>query len=186
MRRVAVFIDGLNVRFRLQECRWCEFYDVAHLARQLAGPRQLIAVLFYHPQPSREQLGERKYADERAYLGRIRRQEGVTAPSGAYMAKRERWVDGKKVQIWQEKQTDVLLASDLLYMAAKGMMDVTVVASADADIVPAIRRCGDLGVPVELLRFRGAMPRLYELEQVATRFLRARPAYFRPYNAGAE
>lgn len=97
------------------------------------------------------------------------------------MAKRERWGGGQRVEYWVEKQTDVLLASDLVYMAAKKMMDVAVVASADADIVPAIRRCTELGVPVELLRFRCAKPRLYELEKVSTVLRRARPVYFRPY-----
>ena len=88
---------------------------------------------------------------------------------------------GKDVIVWTEKQNDVLLATDLVYMAATAQMEVAVVVSADADIVPGIRRCRDLGVPVELLRFRGALPRLYELEKAADSFRRARPAYFRPY-----
>lgn len=183
MKRVAVFIDGLNVRFRLRECVWCEYYDVGYLAKQLAGPRTLIVALYYHPKPNWEQLGSDRYARERAYLDRIEKDKGVIVPAGAYMAKRERWVDDKKAEIWIEKQTDVLLASDLVYMAAKDEMDTAIVASADADIVPAIRRCRDLGVPVELLRFRGALPRLYELEAVASTLRRARPSYFRPYDS---
>lgn len=181
MKRVGVFIDGLNVRFRLRECRWCEFYDVAHLARCLVGPRSLVATMYYHPHPNREQLGSERYGMERAYLDRVQKDGDVVIPSGAYMTKRERWVDGKKVEIWIEKQTDILLASDLVYMAAIREIDTAIVASADADIVPGIRRCRDLGVPVELLRFRGAIPRLYELERAASSFRRARPAYFQPY-----
>ena len=66
-------------------------------------------------------------------------------------------------------------------MAATDQMDVALVASADADIVPAIRRCRDLNVAVELLRFRGGIPRLYELEKASTSLRRARPAYFQAY-----
>lgn len=187
MKRVSVFIDGLNVRNRLQECRWEEFFDVGFMARQLAGPRHLVDALYYHPQPNHEQLGPTRYANERAYLERVRKD--VLAPSGAYMAKRMRHCDGKiapvcdgkEIVVWTEKLTDVLLASDLVYMAATDQIDIAIVASADADIVPAIRRCRDLDVPVELLRFRGARPRLYELEKAVTGFLRARPSYFRPY-----
>lgn len=169
MKSVAIFIDGLNVRNRLNECNWEEFFDVLFMAQQLAGPRQLVGALYYHPRPNQEQLGASRYAQERAYLERIGKDDPVTVPGGAYMAKRIRHCkgkaaptscDGKEVMIWTEKQTDVLLASDLVYMAATSAMDVAIVASADADIVPAIRRCRDLGVPVELLRFRGAVPRL--------------------------
>lgn len=192
MKRVAIFIDGLNVRNRLSECKWEEFFDVSLLAREIAGPRQLVGAYYYHPQPNREQLGAERYAFERAYLQRVAKDVDVAVPTGAYMAKRIRHCrgqrqptecNGKEVVVWTEKQTDVLLASDLVYMAAKDVMDVAVVATADADIVPAIRRCRELGPAVELLRFRGAMPRIYELEQVVSSFRRARPAHFRAYDS---
>lgn len=190
MKRVAIFIDGLNVRNRLKECGWEEFFDVGHLAKELAGPRQLVSAYYYHAQPNQEQLGPKRYAQERSYLERVRKAPQVVVPAGAYMAKRTRRCHGKDspplcsgqdVVIWIEKLNDVLLASDLVYMAAKGQMDVALLLSADADLVPAIRRCQDLSVPVELFRFRGSQARLYELEQAATSFRRARPQYFKPY-----
>lgn len=154
------------------------------LARELAGPRQLVGAYYYHPAPNREHIGPKRYAQERSYLQRVANDEGVAVPAGAYMAKRTRQCDGgKQVDVWIEKLTDVLLATDLVYMAAKDVMDVAIVASADADIVPAIKRCRGLGPTVELLRFRGAVPRIYELEQVASSFRRARPAQFRPYES---
>ena len=93
------------------------------------------------------------------------------------MAKREK----RGVSFWLEKQTDVLLASGMLYAAATKRIDVAILATADADLVPAIRRCLDLGVKVELLRFKGAVPKIYELDRTASACLRARPAHFRPY-----
>ena len=180
--RIAVFIDGLNVRHRLRERGWHECYDVGHLARQLAGPRQLVGVYFYHPQPNQEHLGPERYAAERGYLERLIRDPGVTAPPGAYMVKRVSPTGG---YVWIEKQTDVLLATELVYMAAKDLIDRAVVATADADLVPAIRRCTALDIPVEILRFRGSTPRIWELESVATMLRRARPNYFRPYDAEA-
>ena len=133
MKKVGIFIDGLNVRKRLLECGWEEFFDVQFLAEQLAGPRELVSALYYHPAPNTDHLGKERYSFERAYLERVAKGESITVPSGAYMA-------------------------------AVDAIDVAVVASADADIVPAIRRCRQLDVPVELLRFRAALPRLYELE----------------------
>lgn len=176
-KRVSLFIDGLNTRFRLRECHWTELYDVGHLARSLAGPRELVSAIFCHPPPVREQLGERRYSIERAYFDAVGRDAAVICPRGPYMTRRTR--DG--VSIWLEKQTDVLLASEMLHQAATQSIDVAIIATADADLVPAIRRTTDLGIKVELLRFRGAVPRIYELDRIASVGLRARPAYFRPY-----
>jgi len=71
----------------------------------------------------------------------------------------------------------------MVYYATTGLIDVAVVVSADADIAPAMRWCREVAVAVELVRFRGAIPRLYELERYATGFRRARPAFFRPYDS---
>jgi uncharacterized LabA/DUF88 family protein len=178
-KRVALFVDGLNVRFRLRECHWTELYDVGHLARSLAGPRQLVTATFCHPPPVRAQLGDRRYATERAYLQAVAKDQSVIIPRGPYMTRRVR----EGVTIWLEKQTDVLIASEMLHQAATGAIDVAIIATADADLVPAIRRTIDLGVKVELLRFRGSVPRIFELDRVASVCLRARPAHFRPYTS---
>ena len=182
MKRVAIFIDGLNVRNRLRECKWDEFYDVGAFTSELVGPRTLTNAYFYHPQPNVEQLGTVRYAAERAYLHKVQSDPTVIAPTEPYMAKRQRIVKGVPIDYWVEKMTDVLLASDLVYFAATGAIDVAVLVTADADIVPAVRRCVvDFKIPVELVRFRGARPRLYNLEKTATSFRRARPLYFQPY-----
>jgi uncharacterized LabA/DUF88 family protein len=176
--RVAVFIDGLNVRHRLRERGWCEDYDIGRLIKQLIGPRRVVGAYFYHPQPNQEHLGPQRYAIERAYLDRVMHDDAVIAPPGAYMVKRFNAVGG---YVWTEKQTDVLLATELVYMAARGLMDRAVVATADADLAPAIRRCAELEIPVEILRFRGK-PRIWKLESIAATLIRARPAFFRPYD----
>ena len=100
MKRVIVFIDGLNVRFRLRTNGWTEYYDVGYLAKKLAGPRPLVHVGFYHPQPNLEQLGAAQYATDRSYLESVRKDSATIVPEGAYMAKREKWIDGKKDEIW--------------------------------------------------------------------------------------
>jgi len=179
--RVAVFIDGMNVRHRLRDRGWCEDYDIGYLAKCLLGPRQANGIYFFHPQPNQEHLGPARYAAEREYLDRVMRDETVTAPPGAYMVKRSAHDGG---YIWVEKQGDVLLATELVYMATKGLIDRAIVATADADLVPAVRRCVDLRIPVEILRFRGK-PRIWELESLAVTLIRARPAFFQPYDRQA-
>ena len=172
-KSVAVFIDGLNVRHRLWELNWPDFYDVGKMATALAGPRKLVDACFYHPAPVRQHLGSKKYSIERAYLDKVAKDVCVSVERGGYMVKHS--------GVWVEKQTDVCLASDLVYMAAMKEMDIAILVSADADLVPAIKRCQELGVPVELVRFRGAKPKLYELEATASMLRRAKRDFFRPY-----
>ncbi len=98
------------------------------------------------------------------------------------MAQRQRKEYGVTVTYYIEKQTDVLLSSDLVFHAANNSIDRAIVLTADADIVPGIKRCVELGVPVELVRFRGAVPRIYQLENVSSLVRRAKPGLFIPYS----
>jgi uncharacterized LabA/DUF88 family protein len=173
-KSVGVFIDGLNVRHRLRELRWPDPYDVGYMATSLAGPRKLVDSCFYHPAPVLQHLGSKRYATERAYLDKVGKDVCVSLVRGGYMVKR----DG----VWIEKQTDVYLATHLVFMAATKQIDVAVLVSADADLVPAVKRCQELGVAVELVRFKGAKPKLYELEATAAVLRRAHRGYFRPYS----
>ena len=170
MKRVAVFIDGTNTRCRLEECKWPEDIDILHLAQALAGPRNLVGTYYYTSTPNREHLGETKYASRRRYLALVEN-SGVTVKKG-YMVK---W-DGR----WQEKLVDVLVASDMIYFAAKDIYDVAILVTADNDLIPAIQRTKNLGRKVELLFFKQAEPEIGYLLRACSIHRKARISHFRP------
>lgn len=164
MNRVAVFIDGINARCRLEECKWVEDFDVLHLGRRLAGPRSLVRIYYYAPTPNRAQLGQRGYRRQSRYLNAVQRQSGVEIRWG-YMVKRD--------SVWEEKMIDVLLATDMLFYAAVDHYDTAI-------LVPAVRRVRELGKKVELLVFTRARAFVGNLVKVSSMQRTARQSHFQP------
>ena len=165
-----VFIDGMNVRCRLEECRWVNDFDVLHLAQRLAGQRTLCGVFYYIPNPNRIQLGNEQFSKARRYIDAVDKQPMVKVKKG-YMVKR----DG----IWEEKMVDVLLASDLLFFAARNEYDTAILITADNDLVPAIQRVKNLNHKVELIVFTRAKPKVGNLIKASSIHRNARVSYFR-------
>ena len=85
--KVMVFIDGMNVRCRLEECKWVEDFDVFHLAQRLAGGRILSGVFYYITTPNRKQLGDEGYSRARRYIDAVEKQSIVKVKKG-YMVDR--------------------------------------------------------------------------------------------------
>ena len=169
--RVMVFIDGMNARCRLEECKWVEDYDVLHLARRLAGGRTLSGIFYYIPTPNREQLGDKEYGKTRRYIDALEKQPLVKVKKG-YMVDRN--------GVWEEKMVDVLIASDMVFSAARNEYDTAILITADNDLVPAIQRVKNLNHKVELIVFTKAKPKVGNLIKASSINRRARESYFKP------
>ena len=169
--KVIVFIDGMNARCRLEECKWVEDFDVLHLAQRLAGSRTLSGVFYYIPTPNREQLGYENYSRARRYIDAVEKQSIVKVKKG-YMVDRN--------GIWEEKMVDVLIASDMVFYAAKNEYDTAILVTADNDLVPAIQRVKNLNHKVELLVFTKAKPKVGNLIEASSIHRKARESYFKP------
>ncbi|MDH5695257.1 MAG: NYN domain-containing protein [Dehalococcoidia bacterium] len=171
MDKVMVFIDGMNTRCRLEECRWVEDFDVLHLAQRLTGNRALSGVFYYIPTPNRQQLGDEGYSRARRYIDTTDKQPLVKVKKG-YMVNRN--------GVWEEKMVDVLIASDMVFFAARNEYDTAILVTADNDLVPAIQRVRNLNRKVELLVFTRAKPKVGNLRQASSISRRARESYFKP------
>ena len=170
VNRVMVFIDGMNVRCRLEECKWVEDFDVLHLAQRLAGRRTLSGVFYYIPTSNRKQLGDKGYSRARRYIDAVEKQPVVKVKKG-YMVDR----DG----IWEEKMVDVLIASDMVFFAARNEYNTAILVTADNDLVPAIQRVKNLNRKVELLIFTKAKPKVGNLINASSIKRTARESYFK-------
>ena len=169
--KVMVFIDGMNARCRLEECRWVEDFDVLHLAQRLAGNRTLSGVFYYIPTPNRKQLGNENYSRARRYIDAVEKQSEVKVKKG-YMVDRN--------GVWEEKMVDVLIASDMVFYAARNKYDTAILVTADNDLVPAIQRVKNLNRKVELLVFTKAKPKVGNLIEASSLHRNARQIYFKP------
>ncbi len=92
--RVGVYIDGLNVMFRLRESGWQEFFDVGHFARRVVGNRLLVQIGYFRVKPQMPPIKTAaQYWAEISYLQRVDKQ--LLADFGkyvryGYMAKRRK------------------------------------------------------------------------------------------------
>ncbi len=80
--------------------------------------------------------------------------------------------------IWEEKMVDVLIASDMVFYAAKGEYDTAILVTADNDLVPAIQRVKNINHRVELLVFTKAKPKVGNLIKASSINREARISHF--------
>lgn len=175
--RVAVFIDGLNVMFRLRESGWTEFYDVCYFARRLARSRDLVGVFYFRVRPAIPPIKtEQQYWAEVRYLRRVEadldEQFGRLVRYG-FMVERS-WG-------WQEKKTDVWLASEMVAQAHTDDYDIAILVTAVADLIPAVEHVRMRDKGVELVIFPRCKTKVGELVREANSTTTARRSFFRPY-----
>jgi uncharacterized LabA/DUF88 family protein len=175
--RIAVFIDGLNVMFRLRESGWEEFFDVGYLAQRIARGRELAGVFFFRAAPQSPPLAREQYWNEVRHLRRVEAQlwrgHGRMVRYGFMVHRNEEW---------REKQVDVWLASEMITQACTDSYDIAVLVTADTDLVPAVdhvRVAHNKGV--ELVVFPKSGTNITQLVRAANSTTTARRAWFRPY-----
>ena len=143
MSRVAAYIDGFNLYFGLKQASFKRYYwlDVAALARTLLRPGQQLLATHYFTARIRD--NGRNAADQKRqndYLEALAVQ-GVQCQFGHYLEKqrecrtcRATWCD------YEEKMTDVNIASQLMTDAFDDAFDTALVLSGDSDLTTPIRR----------------------------------------------
>jgi len=131
--RVICFFDGSNLHSRLTEAFGAGKVHLPRLCHQLVGPgRRLLEWRYYAaPVPQGTTPDERaRYAGQQRFFAFVQRHRKGVLRQGRF----QRGDDGRL----REKGVDVLLAIDLVRLAADGRYDVAIVLSADGDIVPAV------------------------------------------------
>jgi len=82
---------------------------------------------------------------------------------------------------WQEKRTDVWLASEMVAQAHLNTYDVAILVTADTDLVPAVEHVRMVDKGVELVVFPRCRTNVSELVKCCTSTTTARRSFFLPY-----
>ena len=162
--------------FRLRDSGWEESFDVGYLAQRLLRNRDLTNVFFFTATPSAPPLSQAQYWKERRHLDRVDAQlwkDHARKVRYGYLAPRS-WG-------WQEKQTDVWLASEMITQAWFNSYDIAILVTADTDLVQAVWHVRMLFKGVELLVFPKSSTTVTQLVQAANSTTTARQPWFRPY-----
>lgn len=150
MAKVAAYIDGFNLYYGMKTkfARRYLWLDVVALIRRLRPDDEVVAVRYYTTVVRSEPeaaVRQKQYLEAlQAHCGPLLDLHlGWFKPKKLAPCKQcaEDWLCGcpRKVRSYEEKETDVALASAMVADAALGLAGVTLLVSADSDFAPAIR-----------------------------------------------
>ncbi|MBD3348298.1 MAG: NYN domain-containing protein [Candidatus Eisenbacteria bacterium] len=169
--RVVCFIDGSNLYSHLRDSFGAGKVHLPSLCHKLAGAHRRLHQwrMYAAPVPQGDtDEDKRRYAGQQRFFEFVRRHR-----KGALrLARFQKDAHG----ILREKGVDVLLAVDLVRLAAEDAYDVAVVLSGDGDLVPAIKTVQE----VYARRVEVALPDVpaYHVHQEADAYLEVTTALF--------
>lgn len=150
LQRVIVYVDGFNFYYGIKESYpWKKYYwiDLVALFQQFMLPHQeLVAVKYFSARP----LGDpSKGLRQNALFQANQRNPKFKLILGKYLRKQiECFNCHYRINTYEEKQSDVNLATQIVADAFLDNYDIAIVVSADSDMIPAIEIAQEAGKAV--------------------------------------
>lgn len=139
MDRVVVYIDGFNLYFGICDRGWRRYLwlDLPALAARLLTPnQQLIATKYF---TARVRADKAKVSRQASYLQALDVRGGTEFYFGRYQKKTKQCRSCHAIwNEYEEKMSDVRIATELIRDAFKNKFDIAILVSADADLLPPI------------------------------------------------
>ena len=161
MSKVSVFIDGSSLYFGLQRNRIKTRVNYYELAKALVGPDRELFRAYYFNSAYDPNLSPDKFQGQQSFLESLEKTPYLETRYGRIFPAREGG--------FKEKGTDVLMACEMVYHAARGKIDTAVVITENTDLVSALTNVKDLGIHVELALFQDE--KIKELIRIADRII---------------
>jgi uncharacterized LabA/DUF88 family protein len=147
MQRVIAYIDGFNLYFGLRARKWRKYYwlDVTTLAASLLKPGQTLAAVHYFTARIRADSQSAQDAKRQSiYLDALGTRANLTIHEGHYLKKTRTCRHcGASWQDYEEKMTDVNIATALLMDAFDDHFDTALIISGDSDLTTPVQRVRD-------------------------------------------
>ncbi|MFA5359013.1 MAG: NYN domain-containing protein [Patescibacteria group bacterium] len=146
--KIAIYIDGGNLYFKLKELKieHTTDFDYKGLCDYLARGREVVSYRYYVGTiraGKDDKRGQKLRAGQQRLFNKLL-EKNFVIKKGYLMQN-----NGK----FHEKGVDVQIAIDLLIGAYDGMYDAAVLISSDTDLIPAIKKIKYLGKAIEYVGF---------------------------------
>lgn len=144
-QKVIVYIDGFNFYYGLKKNpSWKKYYwlDVVSFFEKFMRPNQeLIAVKYFSAKPANIY----KSLNQNAFFQANKENSKFKLILGKYLKKEITCFNCNKIiHTFEEKETDVRIATQIVADAYKKNCDVSIIVSADSDMIPAIELVLDI------------------------------------------
>jgi uncharacterized LabA/DUF88 family protein len=143
-QKVIVYMDGFNFYYGLKSKNWRKYYwlDMVKFSEKLLRQHQeLVEVCYFSAKPT--DISKSKRQD--AFFQANKLNNKFTLHLGKYLAKDITCRYCNRINhSFEEKETDVRIATTMLADVYKKRCDVTLLVSADSDLVPSIERIREI------------------------------------------
>lgn len=147
-QKVIVYIDGFNFYYGLKVAPWKKYYwlDIVKLMESFLKPNQeLIAVKYFSARPT--DIGKRKRQD--AFFQANKQNSKFKLILGKYLKKKIVCFKCHNIiNTYEEKESDVRFATQIVADAFQHNCDIAIIVSADSDMIPAVELAKEAGINV--------------------------------------
>ena len=148
-----MYIDGFNLYFGLRSKKWRKYYwlDIVKFAENLLRAHQeLVEVNYFSARHTNPDKAKR----QDAFFQANKLNSKFTLHLGKYLTKDVKCRFCQNViHSYEEKETDVRMATSMLADVYNKKCDLTVLISADSDLVPAIERIKEINPMHKIVSF---------------------------------
>jgi len=139
-QKAIVYIDGFNFYYGLRTKGWRKYYwlDMVKFAEKLLRPHQELVEVCYF---SAKQISQEKSKRQDVFFQANKTNPKFTLHLGKYLTKNITCkFCNNVIHTFEEKETDVRIATTMLSDVYRKRCDVTILISADSDLVPPMER----------------------------------------------
>jgi len=135
--KVNFYIDGFNFYYGLKSKKWRKYYwlDVVRFCESFLRPGQELGEVFYCTAVPKNR-GKQDRQD--LFFSANRLNPKFKLVFGKFLEKRV-LLNGNEFKTFEEKQTDVNIAVEMIRGVVMAKCDASVIVSADSDLIPPVR-----------------------------------------------
>ncbi len=137
-QRVSIYIDGFNFYYGLKSKNWKCFYwlDVVAFFETFIRPYQsLVEVTYFSARP----LNPEKQERQDLFFTANKQNKKFSLELGKYLPKKIICRKCNNIhKTYEEKETDVKIATKIISDVVNDRCDITILVSADSDLIPPI------------------------------------------------
>lgn len=148
-QKVIIYVDGFNFYYGLKDKaskdrRWKKFYwlDVVRFFENMLSVNQeLLEVHYFSARPHREEESKR----QDMFFSANKMNPKFKLTLGKYLKKEIICRNcGNTIHTFEEKETDVRIATQIINDVYKERCDISIIVSADSDMIPAVELIRDI------------------------------------------
>ncbi len=141
-KRVNVYVDGFNLYYGLKSKKWKKYYwiDIVRFFEQFIKPNQVLEQVYYFTAVPKNTI---KKDRQDLFFSANKLNPKFKLIFGKYLEKTVRYC-GQEFKTYEEKQTDVNIAVEMIRNVVFNKCDISILVSADSDLLPPINLLREL------------------------------------------